>query len=155
MSLRVMKISAATALAMLAAPQLASAASGTVTASVLNLRSCASVGCATVMAIPAGARVSIDGATGGWYHLTYNGVSGYASSRYVYTGAEITVTGHRAKPLSEEISEHVPLPPGPAPFGYQRTQEGHFGTWYQPDAFFHDSYKVDDPAILFGFSIPQ
>jgi opacity protein-like surface antigen len=154
MKLRSLTIGAAAALAVLTAPQIAAAAWGTVTASALNVRSCASVDCATVTAIPAGARVRIDAASGNWYRVTYNGVAGYAWSRYISTGAEITVTGGRTTPVSPEVFQVRPLPAPPPPFGYAQT-DGHIGTWYQVDSYYHDSYRVADPAILFGLSIGQ
>jgi hypothetical protein len=155
MTLRLMKIGPVAALALLAAPQIAMAASGTVTASSLNLRACASVTCAPVAAVPAGTRVSIDGVVGGWYHVSYGGVAGYASSRYIFTGTEVTVTAGRTTRVPPEVFHTVPLPPGPPAFGYSLTPHGHIGTWYQVDEFYHDAYKVADPAILFGFSTLQ
>ena len=155
MTLRFLTIGAAAALiAAVAAPQIATAASGTVTAGTLNLRSCASVNCAALMAMPAGAAVSIDGATGGWYHLTYNGVTGYASARYIDTGTAITVTASRTTRVSPEVFRTTPLPPPQPPLGYWQT-DGHIGPWAEGEAWAHDSYWRDDPAYLFGFTIPQ
>ncbi len=154
MKVRVLTIGAAAMVAALAVPQIAAAAWGTVTAGALNLRSCASVDCATVTAIPAGARVWIDAVSGNWYRLTYNGVAGYAWSRYVSTGAEITVTAGRTTRVSPEVFQTRPLAPPPPPFGYWQS-DGHVGTWYEGSRANHDSYWADDPAILFGFSIGQ
>ena len=88
MTIRALTIGGAAA-ALLAMPHAAEAAWGVVTGtSALNLRSCASVDCANVAVMPNGARVWIDGHSGGWYHLIYNDISGYASARYISaTGA--------------------------------------------------------------------
>jgi hypothetical protein len=154
MKLRALTTRAAVALAVLAVPQIAAAAWGTVTASALNLRSCASASCAKVTALPAGARVWIDGSVGGWYHLTYNGVAGYAYGRYISTGAEVTVTTGRTTRLSPEVFQTWPLPPPPPPAGYWQS-DGHIGTWYEGSRWYYDSYWRDDPIIFFGFSIEQ
>jgi Bacterial SH3 domain len=154
MKFRALTVAAAAALAALTAPQIAAAASGTVTAAALNLRSCASLNCATVATMPRGARVSIDAATGAWYHLTYNGVAGYASSRYVSTGAEITVTYARTTPVSPEVFHTTPPPPPQPPLGYWLS-DGHVGTWDEGAGWEHDSYWRDDPVYLFGFTIAQ
>jgi uncharacterized protein YraI len=78
------------AAAMMATPQGAHASWGVVTgAAALNLRSCASASCPRLTAMPNGAQVWIDGVSGGWYHVTYNGVVGYASARYISTGGSV------------------------------------------------------------------
>ena len=85
---------------MAAAPQVAhSGSSGVVMgAAALNLRSCADTTCPRVAVIPGGAGVSIDGASGGWYHVSYKGAVGYASAHYISTsGANATVTSKMIK----------------------------------------------------------
>jgi uncharacterized protein YraI len=71
--------------AMMAAPSAVYAGSaGIVTGtSALSLRSCASVTCARLAVIPSGVQVSIDGSSGGWYHVSYNGALGYASAHFI------------------------------------------------------------------------
>ena len=154
MTLRSLTIGAAALAAVLAVPQIAAAASGTVTAGALNLRSCASVNCATVTTLPRGAGVSIDGADGAWYHLTYNGVAGYAWSCYISTGVEVTVTAGRTTRVSPEVFKTTPLPPPQPSFGY-RHSDGHVGTWFEGSRAGYDGYWADDPAILFGFSVGE
>ena len=71
-----------------APPQQQQGSWGTVSgASSLNLRTCAGTKCARIAAMPFGARVFIDGATAGWYHVSYSGVPGYASAHYISTAA--------------------------------------------------------------------
>ena len=67
---------------MVALPQIAAAAEGYVTGD-LNLRTCASVRCARIAVMPRGAPVLIIGSQSGWYQLSYRGLVGFASARYV------------------------------------------------------------------------
>ncbi len=78
--------------AMMAAPHAGYAgSSGIVTGTaVLNLRSCADVSCARIAVMPSGAQVSVDGASGSWYHVSYNGTLGYASAGYISTSGSVT-----------------------------------------------------------------
>lgn len=85
MKLRLTAIAAGAA-AFLAAPSMANAWWG-YTTNDLNLRTCASAGCAKVRVMPAGSRVWVQGSQGGWYYLNYHGTHGYASARYIAGGA--------------------------------------------------------------------
>ncbi len=85
MKLRALAVGAA-ATALFAMPQVAEAYWAQVLGN-LNLRTCASASCAKITVMPRGATVWVDGAVGGWYHLTYGRASGFASARYIGTGA--------------------------------------------------------------------
>lgn len=58
---------------------------GTVTlqSGYLNIRSEPSLTAPVVKMAPNGAKVTILGKTGDWYHVEYNGVRGYAASQYI------------------------------------------------------------------------
>ena len=58
---------------------------GTVTTggSGLNIRRYPSINGAIIGSMPDGATVTINGETNGWYVVNYNGIIGYASSRYI------------------------------------------------------------------------
>jgi uncharacterized protein YraI len=147
MKLRTIAIGATTALGIVAIPGIAAAAWGTVTgASALNLRSCASVNCAKVAVMPYGARVWIDGSTGGWYHLTYNGVAGYASGRYIST----TTTMIPPPPPTYR----APPPPPPPTWGYYQRPwwDSHYGAWYDGRRWYWNGRWYDHPTFYFGFS---
>jgi len=154
MKLRTLAFGAATALGIVAIPGIAAAAWGTVTgASALNLRSCASVNCARVAVMPYGARVWIDGSTGGWYHLTYNGVAGYASGRY------ITTTTAMMPPPPPPPSYRAPPPPSyrppPPPSGYYQRPwwDSRYGAWYDGRRWYWNGHWYNHPTFYFGFSI--
>lgn len=65
----------------------ASTRTGTVTAASLNVRRGAGTGYAVIIVIPRGTAVTINSATGGWYHVSFtrNGSSytGYVSAEYI------------------------------------------------------------------------
>lgn len=56
---------------------------GRVTADVLNIRSAPGSGSSAVGSVQYGSIVTVTGIDSGWYAVSYNGVSGYVSSRYV------------------------------------------------------------------------
>ena len=49
----------------------------------LNIRRYPSINGAIIGSMPDGATVTINGETNGWYVVNYNGIIGYASSRYI------------------------------------------------------------------------
>jgi uncharacterized protein YraI len=51
----------------------------------LNVRACGSTQCVAIAVIPAGGRVNVLGSSGGWHYLTFSGVTGYASAKYITT----------------------------------------------------------------------
>ncbi|MEX0853668.1 MAG: SH3 domain-containing protein [Bauldia sp.] len=122
---------------LLALPQIAEAASaGRATGSV-NMRACASVKCGKMTVIPYGATVWIFGSTGGWYHLTYNGLTGYASGRYIVSA--VGPVARRAPPPS---------------FGYCRTPswDPFYGAWYDGCRWYHQGAWYGHPSgFFFGF----
>ncbi len=147
MKLRALAIAAA--LAVMALPQVAAAGWGTITSpGGLNLRSCAGAGCSRVAVMPAGARVWIDGSLHGWYHVSYNGLAGYASGRHI---SATTVRVRRAPPLALSTS---PAPPPPIPFGYWWA-DGHLGPWYDSSQWVEPNRPPDHPGFFLGFSLAQ
>jgi len=147
MKLRALAIGTATALGIVAIPGIAAAAWGTVTgASALNLRACASVQCARVAVMPYGARVWIDGSTGGWYHLNYNGASGYASGRYISTTTALA-------PPPPPPMFGAPRPPAPTWGYYQKPSwDTHYGAWYDGRRWYWNGRWYSNPTFYFGFS---
>ena len=124
------------AVGLFALPQTAQAAWGYV-AGDLNLRTCGSVRCAKILVMPRGARVWISGSVGGWYQLSYRGVPGYASARYVAAGAPF-----------------IRRPP-PPPFGYYRTPwwDHRYGAWHDGRRWYFNRRWYDRPSgFYFGFS---
>ena len=154
MKLRTLAIGAAAALGVLAVPQMAAAAWGTVTgASALNLRACASASCARVAVMPYGARVWIDGTQGGWYHLTYNGIPGYASGRYITTAmAGGPPVYHGGPPPPPPVAYR---PPPPTWGYYQRPWwDPHYGAWYDGRRWYFSGRWYTQPSgFSFGFRI--
>ena len=127
MTLRALAI-AVVAAGTLAAPQAAQAAGwGTVVgASALNLRACPSVQCQKVAVMPGGAPVWINGVSGGWYHVVFNGVPGYASGRYV-------ATANVAPPVPYPTAV-VRRPPPPPPHWWWWGPR--YPTWYRPSGLY-------------------
>jgi uncharacterized protein YraI len=98
---------------MLAVPQIAEASWGHVVgASALNLRSCPSIQCARITSLPYGAPVWIDGASGGWYHVTWNGLPGFVSARFV------AVTGVGPRPVYPVYPAPIVRPIAPLPYSW-------------------------------------
>src|SRR5262245_51528711 len=75
----------AAAAAVVAVPAAASAYAARVVANV-NLRACASTGCAPIIVLPAGATVNVLSYVGGWNYVTYAGYAGYAAANYIEAG---------------------------------------------------------------------
>ena len=72
---------------MLMSPTLAGAQSTATTTDALNLRTGPGTENSIITVMPYGATVSIDGGSeGGWYPVSYNGYSGYASGDYLSIG---------------------------------------------------------------------
>lgn len=76
-----------------AVPTAASPASGNVKVNlsageVLNLRSGASTQSSKLASIPGGTVLTLEGTSGGWYKVTYNGVTGYVSAEYMVSTTE-------------------------------------------------------------------
>ena len=154
MNLRTLAIGAATALGVLAVPQVASAAWGTVTgASTLNLRSCASVTCPRVAVMPYGARVWISGSQGGWYYLTYNGVPGYASGRYITTAVAGGPPVYGGPPM---YRPPVVFQPPPPTWGYWQRPwwNNRYHAWYDGRRwYFNGRWHSQPSGFSFGFRI--
>ena len=75
------------------APAASSPASGNVkvdlsAGEVLNLRSGASTQSGKLASIPGGTVLALEGTSGSWYKVTYNGVTGYVSAEYMVSTTE-------------------------------------------------------------------
>ena len=75
------------------APAASSPASGNVKVNlsageVLNLRSGASTQSGKLASIPGGTVLALEGISGSWYKVTYNGVTGYVSAEYMVSTTE-------------------------------------------------------------------
>lgn len=75
------------------APAASSPASGNVKVNlsageVLNLRSGASTQSSKLASIPGGTVLALEGTSGSWYKVTYNGVTGYVSAEYMVSTTE-------------------------------------------------------------------
>ena len=61
------------------------AATGTVTCSVLNVRSGSSTNAPVITTVSRGTTLDIISSENGWYAISINGTTGYVSSQYVST----------------------------------------------------------------------
>jgi hypothetical protein len=140
MKLRALAIAAAAA-GLLAGPQVAEAAWGQVVGD-LNLRACASVRCGKIVVMPRGARVWIDGVAGGWYHINFNGIAGFASASYIAAGPTVYVQPQPVYRPPPRAYTYYPAPPR-----YPR-----YGAWYnvRPRAYGGRRY-VRPGGIYFNF----
>lgn len=82
----------------------------TTSGSTLNLRTQASTASEAVTHMPNGAAVELKGFVDGWYKLTYNGATGYASSEYITpvldangTRRDASVQVNKASTLGQSI----------------------------------------------------
>jgi uncharacterized protein YraI len=140
MRLRALAIAATTALGMTAMPHIAAAAGWGWTTGDLNLRTCPSVSCAKITVMPRGARVWIDGVSGGWYHLIYRGIAGFASGKYITT-----------RYLAPPPMFHRPPPPT---WGYWQKPwwDPRYGAWYDGRRWYYNGRWYDHPSgFYFGF----
>ena len=94
--------------------------------------------------MPYGARVWISGSTGGWYHLTYNGVAGYASGRYIST-----TTAMVPPPPPPPVFRGPPPPPPPTWGYYQKPWwDPHYGAWYDGRRWYKNGRWYSQPDVL-------
>ncbi len=74
-------------------------AAGKVTADVLNIRAAAKSGSTSLGTVTNGTVIAVTGIeTGGWFAVSYNGVSGYVASQYVLICSPASVTSASDKP---------------------------------------------------------
>lgn len=153
MSLKSLVKATLAALAIAAIPAAAHAAWGNATGSV-NLRACASTSCAKLTVIPAGAPVWIGGSQGGWYMVTYNGISGFASAKYIYAGGPqygkppIVVQPPFVKPPVVQPPMMIqPWYPKPA-WGYSANPwwDPRYGAWYDGSRWYYGGKWYNQPS---------
>jgi uncharacterized protein YraI len=144
MRFRQLALGAITA-SLVAIPAIAHAAWGQATGSV-NMRTCASTNCAKITTIPAGARVWVSGSQGGWYQVSFNGASGFASGRYIATA------GFGGPGPGPGYGGWQGPPP---PFGYWRKPwwDNRHNAWYDGRRWYRNGIWYNDPSgFSFGFS---
>lgn len=74
-------------------------AAGKVTADVLNIRAAAKSGSTSLGTVTNGTVIAVTGIeTGGWFAVSYNGVSGYVASQYVLICSPSSITSAADKP---------------------------------------------------------
>ena len=82
---------------------------GRVTADVLNIRAAAKSGSTSLGTVSQGAIVAVTGIeSGGWFAVTYNGISGYVASQYVLICPTSALTGTADKPAEDTAAEETP-----------------------------------------------
>jgi uncharacterized protein YraI len=145
------------------APQIAQAAWGRVTTD-LNLRTCASPNCGRMAVMPAGSQVWINGSTGSWYQVSYNGISGYASGRYIAGGpggGYVSGPSYATPPYAVAPPYYRPAPPfyrPPPPPRYMYAQnpwwwDNHYNSWYNGRQWWFNGRWHDRPnGVSIGFS---
>lgn len=80
---KLIKFTIALTFAILSTIIIVNADPGVVTGNGVNLRSGPGTGYKILTCLPKGTYLTVDGAEGGWYKVSYNGISGYMSSTYV------------------------------------------------------------------------
>ena len=82
---------------------------GRVTADVLNIRTAAKSGSTSLGTVSQGTVIAVTGIEpGGWFAVTYNGISGYVASQYVLICPTSALTGTADKPAENTTAEETP-----------------------------------------------
>ena len=82
---------------------------GRVTADVLNIRTAAKSGSTSLGTVSQGTVIAVTGIeSGGWFAVTYNGISGYVASQYVLICPTSALTGTADKPAENTTTERSP-----------------------------------------------
>ena len=82
---------------------------GRVTADVLNIRTAAKSGSTSLGTVSQGTVIAVTGIeSGGWFAVTYNGISGYVASRYLLICPTSALTGTADKPAENTTTEGSP-----------------------------------------------
>ena len=85
--------SSATVLAVAASAELnMNGAPGVVTGGVINVRSGPSTSHDKITAVSTGKSVKLLGKVNGWYHVSFDGITGYISGEYIYEGSKLPET---------------------------------------------------------------
>lgn len=155
MRLRALALGAVAA-TMVAVPTIANAAWGQATGSV-NMRTCASVQCAKITTVPAGARVWVEGALGSWYQVNFNGRQGFVSGNYIAT-ANLNPGprfGNRGPGWNRGPNWNQGWRGQPPRSGYWRNPwwDDRYQAWYDGRRWYRNGIWYNDPSgFSFGFS---
>jgi hypothetical protein len=137
----------------MALPNVAQAAWGQATGNV-NMRTCASVQCAKITTVPAGAQVWVDGSQNGWYQVNFNGRQGFVSGNYIAV-ANIG-PGPRGPNWNRGPRWARGDWRGPPPrSGYWRNPwwDNRHQAWYDGRRWYRNGIWYNDPSgFSFGFS---
>ncbi len=71
----------------------------------VNVRRGAGTGWALAGSVPYGAKFTVDGISGRWYHINYNGMTGYIMQQFVTTSAPAGIADSSSGSSSESSSE--------------------------------------------------
>ena len=131
--------------ALFVAPSIAQAATGQVRGNV-NMRACASVTCAKVAFVPAGARVWVGNLQRGWYQVAYKGRQGFVSGRYIATNY-----ADRSRDRDYRRGHHG-SPPQVGFWQKPRWDDTNLA-WYDGRRWYHNGNWYNNPnSITFGFT---
>ncbi len=132
-----------------AVPSIAHAAYGQATGSV-NMRTCASVNCARITVVPAGAQVWIAGQQGNWLLVNYGNRQGYVHGNYIataYAGTPMTPPAYGQPEFQVGFF-------GPPRYGYWRQPwwDSRYYAWYDGRRWYRNGIWYNDPSGLSGLA---
>jgi len=142
-------IAAAFAVAAFAVPQVAEAAWGHAMTD-LNVRACAGVQCAPIGVLPGGSQVWVGGSVGGWYQVSFNGMTGYASARYISVGYAQAPTYTPRLTVVRPPPRYARMARPSYGFYQQPWWDQRYGAWYDGRRWFSNGQWYDRPN---GFSL--
>lgn len=112
-------------------------AAGKVTADVLNIRAAAKSGSTSLGTVTYGTVIAVTGIeTGGWFAVTYNGVSGYVASQYVLICSPSSISAPAETPAETpadtpaETPAETPVTPTVSSSEIVSTAQQYLGTPY-------------------------
>lgn len=132
--------------AVCAVPSIAQAAYGQATGSV-NMRTCASVNCARITVVPAGAQVWIAGQQGNWLLVNYGNRQGYVHANYIATAYAGT---RMPPPTYVQPGLQVGFFGPPPRYGYWRQPwwDSRYHAWYDGRRWYRNGIWYNDPSGL-------
>ena len=117
--------------------------------SSVNLRSGPGTDQEVIATIPAGSKVRVDGCTGEWCEVTWNGQSGYAIARNLSIGAP-----RQARPYGPQPGYAGGYGPQPGPGGYgPQPGSGGYGPqpgYSEPPTAYRGPGYYAPPAVVYG-----